>query len=488
MLTSEDITRLLEKEDSVITGKVIKDIISDFTQKKSPQMKKYYDRFTGDVPIKKRTLKNESALEPINNKINVDHEGVIIDQIVGYIWGHEVKTTYNVDDVKIKAAVEDKIREISVRNNLSSLDEETGEFSCCCGYGTRLCYIDTEGEIRIMNTNPWETIIIYNNSTGEADYALIFYPWTYVEASGKVVKTEKVEFYDREAVSYWIKEGSKYRPEKASESGILNEALYQNPQKHLFDGVPVIKFKANNNEQSDLEKAIALIDAYNELTSDAQNEIQEFVHAYLKTVGAEINEQERIEARRSRVFNLPDKEADVDFIVKNINDSFFQNQKKQIKADIHLTTKTVDMNDEKFTAGGAESGEARKWKLLALEFKAIKKERKFSEGLRAMWKLIASNLKKTNFELDYLLLNFTFQRSLPIDFLYYAEIATKYRGTLPLEDILNLIPFVKDAKQVLERLEKENEVNLDNIPGENELNQMIQKILAEKNPEPGNAN
>lgn len=105
-----------------------------------------------------------------------------------------------------------------------------------------------------------------------------------------------------------------------------------------------------------------------------------------------------------------------------------------------------------------------------------------------MWKLIASNLKKTNFELDYLLLNFTFQRSLPIDFLYYAEIATKYRGTLPLEDILNLIPFVKDAKQVLERLEKENEVNLDNIPGENELNQMIQKILAEKNPEPGNAN
>lgn len=482
MLTSEDVTRLLSKESDAITSRIIKDLIKDF-EIQSLEMKKFYERYKGNVPIKNRKLPSETAIEPINNKINVDYEGIIIDEIVGYIWGKEIKVSYDSPNEVEKELVMKKIRDISILNNLPALDEESGELSCCCGYATRLIYIDRNANIKIMNTFPWETIIVYNNSTGEADYALIFYDWTIVDEFGNSKKTVKVEFYNREEVSYWIKDGDGFRMEKFIDSGLLVESEYKNPQPHMFDGVPVIKFKGNNNEQSDLYKATSLIDAYNELISDAQNEAQEFVHAYLKTIGAEINAEERIAARRSRVFNLPDKDSDVDFITKNINGEFFEAQKKTLDEKIFLTTKTVNMNDEKFSSGGSESGEARKWKLLALEFKAIKKERKFSEGLRTMWSLISSNLALTKFILDPLLLSFTFFRSLPIDFLYYADIATKYRGTLPLEDILKLIPFIDNVQSVMQRLKEENETNFDNIPSEKDLNSMIDEILKNKGTE-----
>lgn len=69
--------------------------------------------------------------------------------------------------------------------------------------------------------------------------------------------------------------------------------------------------------------------------------------------------------------------------------------------NIYKFSSSVDMSDESFS-GASQSGESRKWKLLSLEFKAITKERKFTTGLRSMFKVISSSWNTKGIELNYL--------------------------------------------------------------------------------------
>ncbi len=118
--------------------------------------------------------------------------------------------------------------------------KKSGEYSCSCGYGARLCYYDTEGNLRVMNLKPWQTFFIYNNSTDEIEYAMIYYPWDIVDVTtGKVTHTTKVEWYDKAEVSFWIKDGGRFVKEDLSKEN----AEYSNPMPHNFDYVPVIKIK-----------------------------------------------------------------------------------------------------------------------------------------------------------------------------------------------------------------------------------------------------
>lgn len=470
MYNSEDITKMIEMNGDNIIPKIIEQLIKDH-KATAERMEKYYLRYTADkVPIMFRKNKDKAGIN-MNNKIHCDFEGQIIDEIKGYIWGHPIKTEYQDEDETTSKTINEKIELLETKNNLDSLDEETGELSSICGYAGRLIYFDINGDLKIMNTKPWQTIFIVNNSTEETDYALIYYPWDIIDyKTSKITKSVKVEFYDKTSIRFYIKESSKFVLEK-DEKG-KDKA----PEDHLFDYVPVIKFKANNMEQSDLKKVCGLIDSYDELISDAQNEIQEFVHAYLKTTGATMDQQERIKARQSGVFNLPDKDSDVGFITKDINDTFFEHQKKTLREEIFNNSKTVDMSDEKFNSGGAESGESRKWKLLALEFKAISKERKFTEGLRNQWKVITT-APGADYKFDYSKLNFTYTRNLPIDFLYYAQVAKELFGLIPHQDILAQLPFIKNAKETYDRLQEEQSPNLDAIPSEEELNARIQALM-----------
>jgi len=470
MYNSEDIRKMIEVNGDAVIPKIVEKIINDH-KPQSEKMKTFYNRYIGkDVPIKRRINKDEAGIS-LNNKIHCDYEGIIIDEIKGYVWGNPIKIDYSDENENEVNRVNEIIKNISVSNNIDSIDEETGELSSICGYGARLVYFDKNAELKIMNVKPYETIFIINSSTELIDYACIYYDWDIVDPmTGQIKKTIKAEWYDSEYVYYLIKEGSKFTFEK------IDDPNYKNPQLHLFKIVPVIKFKANNIEQSDLEKVTGLIDAYDELISDAQNELQEFVHAYIKATGANITADERIAMRKSKVINLPDKDADIDFLTKNINGEFFEQQKKTIKEEIFNTSKTVNMSDEKFSAGGVESGEARKWKLLALEFKAITKERKFTEGLRMMWRVITS-APGSEYKFDPNKLTFTFIRNLPVDFLYYADVAAKLQGIIPKIDILKYLPFIKNAEDTHKRLLEENDIDLDLVPDEEELTKKINELL-----------
>ena len=141
------------------------------------------------------------------------------------------------------------------------------------------------------------------------------------------------------------------------------------------------------------------------------------------------------------ILNLPDPQAKVGYVTKDINKDFNEYHLNQLKM-FYTITKSIDFNDEVFKSNA--SGEARKWQIIALEAKQIQKSSisgRFKEVAETMAAFIKFNDK---LDLDVSKIVFTFSRSLPTDIGYLADALPKLSPFLSKRTIINQIPFAKD--------------------------------------------
>ena len=433
------------KAGQLMNSEMLKELLDDFSFV-SANLKKKYNQFKAEeLIIQDRTFADATK---VNNKINNDYRGTIVLESTGYVFGKPI--SYQIDknvyqDSKFKE-LNLKLSEFGLMNNVSDLDSETGKLQAICGKAYRLCYIDLEGLERVINLNPWDVIVLKNNRNN-IEYA--FYIYNTVSIDGKEVSN--VEVYDNLNWTQFNNSGGDYAEVEPS-------------KPHLFQYMPVIEFLNNDEEQGDFDKVENLIDSYDNLISDSQNELEEFRLAYMKFKGCDIDPETKQQAKNTGAFSLPEG-ADVDFITKDINDVFLENHKKTLNQNIYKFSSSVDMSDESFS-GAAQSGESRKWKLLSLEFKAITKERKFTTGLRSMFKVISSSWNTKGFELNYLDVFFTFNRSIPIDLSYIGDVAVKLKGIVSDRTLLAQLPFVDDIESEMQTIAEEQGnaiVDLDKI-------------------------
>jgi SPP1 family phage portal protein len=459
-MTGEQIIGLIKHRGNEIMSQIITTTIKD-NESRLSDVKKNWEKYRGDVPILHR--KNEDPLKiSANEKLANDYRGDIVDQIKGFVFAEPIGVRYPDD------AGNAFIRAFNIDNDIDALNLELAEYMLSCGYGARLCYIENgTGKTRVMNVKPWECIFIYADSTDRPQYALVFYPYSIMNYdTGKEEKTVRVEWYDRENVTYYIKRGGKFIQETGQvfEDNQLKEIV--NPAPHFFDGVPVIEYIPNPRRQCSFAKVESLIDGFDVALSDWLNEIIEFKMSYLKATGASIDEKERMLARATRIINLPDKDSNVDFLTKNLSPEFINNFLDKIDENIYKFSKTANMSSEKFTSGGAESGEARIWKMLSLVFEGVVVENFFTKGLRNTYKILTTSWNKVTNRIDPLKIEFEFKRKLPNDLLYAAQVLEKLWGKMPLEKIYSLLAFVDDPVKLAQEYQNQNAVDLDNLPAE----------------------
>jgi SPP1 family phage portal protein len=317
------------------------------------RQKALYDMYTSvDLDIQHRVLTDDVK---INNKLENDFYSLIVNQCIGYLFGNGV--VYDIDSDKYDS---EKFKEYQndlfkwqIINNVADLDMETGKYQAVCGVAYRVCYI-ADGEEAVMNIKPWEVIPFEEN--GSMKYAIRYYK-TY-DANGNEIT--KVDFYDEKYVSEYI-----YR-----RNAISNESPLKlvNKYEHLFRYCPVISVPNNEDHIGDFEKTMTLVEAYNRLVSDTQNEIEEFRQAYMIFDNdAEIDKETILAARQTGAFTLPEG-SKAYFLTKDINPEFIQLQKEMLEENIYKFSQSVNMTDESFS-GGTQTGESRKWKILDLENK-----------------------------------------------------------------------------------------------------------------------
>lgn len=452
----QDILKLLEQNDQKVTSQIIHDAIAEHAVTNA-RVLSLYNRYKAEhLPIHTRTFADETK---INRIISNSFDSEIVDTKVGYFLGNPI--SYQVDESN--KVLQDMIQDFNNRSNIDDLDAETVKIASICGYVGRLLYIDLNGEERAMLLYPWEVIPIYDRSINELQYAIRYYPVT-VKKGKDTIELMRVEWYDNEKITYYIQVEN-------SEEYVLDDTAPQNPQPHLFDGVPIVIFVNNEEMQGDAEKVLSLIDAYDRTFSDVNSEIEEFRLAYMAFYGYEPTLEVIQQARKTGAFGLDTKEEGVgiEFITKQMFDDVIEHHLDRLENNINRFAKNVNMSDEAF--GGNLTGVAIKYKTMPLENKCATLERKMISALRNQYKLLSSVWAKKGITFNYLDVFFTFKRNLPVNIADEADSTGKLKGMISERTRLSLLSFVDDVEWEIDEMEKEQEaaVDLDFVEADDDL-------------------
>ena len=399
-------------------------------------MKKLYDRYRilpGGVSIFQRSA---PRWQKVNNRLNNDYFSEIVTLKTGYFAGKPISYTYSKQRLKDEPNVDYRqvmrsINRFLVKNAISDKDAEDTKMAAICGYSVRLLYIDPEGEIGVANVPPYETVILSETEISTPNYAFRFYN----DAKGSV------DFYDSD------------RRVRLEPGGRGYEIVDERP--HMFPGCPMIGIPNNSELMGDAERVLSLIDGYDNTISDANSEIEDFRMAYMKVSGASIEPEELEAARQQGAFNLPDREADISFITKQINDTFVEHHLDRLSHNIYRFSQTPDLNDEAFS--GNSSGVALKFKLMGLENKCAAFERKFSSASMYMWKMIAGVWSTKGIHMNPYEMVLGFKRNVPLDMLYEAQTTAQLKGLVSEPTRLELLSFVDDVDYEQEMMERESQ-------------------------------
>ena len=410
---------------------------------------KRYEAIVGGVPIFDRQPKYEEETDPINNKVNNDFFGEIVDFKVGYFAGSPATYSYSVgDESEDETGGEKAVKEASkaltdftTRTNMYGVDMETTKNAAIYGYSGRLFYIDKEGNEQAMAVHGFETIPLSDTNISEPDFAIRYYSST-----------------DINGAEYWnaIFYDNKYR---YTYKGQLGAFKFVDKQPHLFDYCPLQGIANNSEYQGDAEKVLCLIDDYNKNISDNSNEIEAFVHAML-LVNLNVDDEmiERAQKTGSLIVPPVGTQANGDpvkWVTKNINDTFTEHHLERLENNIYRFSKTPNMNDDVFSSA---SGIALKFRLHGLETKCATFEANMMNAEQHMWKVLCSSWAKKGVKVDPLYCCVDFVRNFPLDTLSEAQTAqAQIAAGLPKRWVYSQMSSVDDVDLIMDMVQEEKE-------------------------------
>jgi SPP1 family phage portal protein len=433
---------------------LVKEVISAHGTLNTRTLDRYgrYQQSLGSVPVLTRTFESEAA-KKINNKLANDFFGEIIDTKVGYLFGLPVTVNYDKGVGGYKTAV-DTIEEFKKVNSFDDFNAEVGKFAAMCGYDAGLCYIDADGQERIMRVDPWEAIILSTTEITEPQFGIRYFKtWD---------DKERVEVYDATQKYVFL-------------DGYLSETV-----DHLFDYCPLFGIPNNAELQGDGDKVISLIDGYDRSLSDMNSEIEQFRNAYLKFIGYEPDEDVIAGMIKTGALFIPSSSdgEDIGWLVKDLQPAYVDSHLDRVEANITRFAKHVNFTDA--FGGGQVTGPAMKYKLFALETKSKYFERKHEAAMLYMFKVLGSAWAKKSIPFDYKALDLVYTRNIPVNIVDEANAATTLAGITSKRTALSTISVVKDVDEELDLIAQEREemINLDdpsltgnnNNPGNNNNN------------------
>lgn len=414
---------------------------------------KRYEVLDGEVPIFQRIPRFDEE-NPVNNKVNNDFFGEIVDFKTGYFAGKPAVYSY-ADTVESKEdtggdeARDEASKALSdfvARNNMYDVDMDITKFAAIAGYAGRMFYHDTDGNERCMALPSYETIVLSETSIMEPKYGIRYYKT--LGLGGEEIW--KAEFDDGKTIRFYegCAGGLTEKPEKA--------------MPNLF-GFCAIQGIPNNSEMlGDVEKVMELIDAYDRTVSDENNEIDSFANAYMAFENIDMSDEEIRRGQRTgafQYFSNGNQPGSIHFITKDINDAFVEHHLERLEENIYRFSKTPNMADENFSQNA--SGVAMKFKLTGLEAKCGMFQAKMITAGVYMFKLLAGCWAKKRIPCDPLQCYITFKRNFPVDLQNEAQaVSSIISSGMPKRIAFSQYSFVDDVEEVMQLIEEEK----DDIP------------------------
>ena len=408
-----------------MTVEDLKEALEAFIKNELPELHKMEDYYSGKHNIlnkKNRTIDKEDA------KWVHDYPGYITTIATAYFLGKPI--SYTLQDDKLKKDFE-KLSEYLSTEEEQQENFEHSENCSIFGKSYELWYKNVDNTIGNVVVDPRDCFILRDNTVKKEITAAVRWDKT-KNKEDKWVYT--LEVYDSTSVTTNIKGVTKL---------------------HGFNQVPIIEFLNNKRAFGDFKKVVSLIDGYDEAASTSIDDMTDFTDALLVLTNVGGTDKETLKKIKEDKLMLIDDDGDAKWLIKQVNDSYAQNNKNRLNQDIHKFSMIPDMQDKEFS--GNSSGVALGYKLLALEQLAAQKEMHFKKAINQRLQLMIDfhNLKIKATDIQKV-----FTRNVPKNLVEAADTAQKLQGIVSHETILSILPFIEDAKGELEKIKAEEDINV----------------------------
>ena len=421
-----------------MTVQDLKEALEAFIKNELPNLQKMEDYYSGKHNIlnkKNRTTDKEDA------KLVHDYPGYITTIATAYFLGKPI--SYTLQDDKLKKDFE-KLSEYLSTEEEQQENFEHSENCSIFGKSYELWYKNADNTIGNAVVDPRDCFILRDNTVKKEITAAVRWDKTKNKEDKWVYK---LEVYDSTTVTTYEFLSDSDKKEVPNIKGVT--------KLHGFNQVPIIEFLNNKRAFGDFKKVVSLIDGYDEAASTSIDDMTDFTDALLVLTNVGGTDKETLKKIKEDKLMLIDDDGDAKWLIKQVNDSYAQNNKNRLNQDIHKFSMIPDMQDKEFS--GNSSGVALGYKLLALEQLAAQKEMHFKKAINQRLQLMIDfyNLKIKATDIQKV-----FTRNVPKNLVEAADTAQKLQGIVSHETILSTLPFIEDAKAELEKIKAEEDINV----------------------------
>lgn len=368
-----------------------------------------------------------------DNRIAVNYAKYITDTFNGFFIGIPVKVTSEDETVN---------EYIDYLNTTNDGDNNNAEISKLCdisGSSFEMYYNKEDGEIGITYLSDLEAFMVVDDSILERPMYFVRY---YTDADG----VERGSWSDAENVYHFYESAGAYH-------------VTDDPHRHGFMYVPAVEYIANDERMGLFESAMPAINAYNKALSEKANDVDYFADAYMKIIGAKVDDEDTMHMRATRVINFEGDISEnmpvIEFMAKPDSDGSQENLLNRLKEDIFLTSMVANISDENF---GTTSGIALRYKLEAMSNLFVAKSRRFTSAMLERYKIIFSNpvaqIHKVSKDAWHNI-DIKFTANYPANIESEAEVAKNLEGVVSKETQLKVLSIVDNVAEETERLDAE---------------------------------
>lgn len=237
---------------------------------------------------------------------------------------------------------------------------------------------------------------------------------------------------------------------------------------NVYKQIPAICFYENDEKTSVYSNIETLLNALDDALSQKANQVSYFDNAYMVISGAEFSKDHKPDFKRNRLLllkptNNSNGKVDAKFLSKPDADTMQENHINRLINLIFWDAKVPNPSDESF--GQNASGIALQYKYQPMNEKAATKERKFTQALRALFKVVFSSgmVLSSSDKNAWRDLKFTFTRNRPLDLDSAVKTAQDAEGLVSKQTQLSLLPFVSDPSAEIEQMQKEQRDQIKNV-------------------------
>lgn len=404
--------------------KLIQELISEHKEY-IEAYKELKDFYTGNHAILKQKAKEKYKPD---NRLVVNFAKYIVDTFNGYFIGNPVSMFHE------DKTVNDYLAYIDGYNDQSDNNAELSKICSIYGHGFELVFNDENSEVGITYMTPIDGFVVYDNTIQNKPLFACHY--------GLNDDDEEVGyFYTKEAVYQFATVSGAYT--------IVEET------PNVFGDIPMIEYLENEERQSIFENVKTLINAFNKALSEKANDVEYYADAYLKVLGAEIDEKTLQTLRDTRIINVSgDDTLTVEFMTKPSADGTQENLLERLQKLIFEISMVANISDENF---GDSSGISLRYKLQSMDNLAKSKERKFQSGMSRRYRLISNYPTSKIGENEWVNIQYKFTRNVPANLAEEADIAQTLSGIVSEETQVSVLSIVQNAKEEVQRKNEEME-------------------------------